>query len=289
MRGNHFLVIIAHPVHGRIMRVRVPRWALHGTAAAALLVAITLVGLGASVGRQASRNASLHAANESLQVGFETLQMTADEREHQLESLSDMAYQVSIAYGLRRESASVEAAYGSEVQPAFYASLSQYDLIREALAESRPDSPMQALLANTTPSVWPVRGHITSGYGMRTDPINGKGSFHPGIDISVPYGTPVVASADGYVLSAAWEGALGHCVKITHGGSGFRTVYGHLKEHFVWPGQSVRRGEVIGLVGRSGRTTGKHLHYEVRYDGLSVNPYRYLNNRERDYETSLAD
>ncbi len=289
MRSNRFLVIIAHPVHGRIMRLQVPSWAFHAIAATALAILITLVGLGSSLSRHLSESDRLVAENDALQRQHESLQITVDERDRQLESLTELAYQVSIAYGFRRDDAEIDAAYGTEAQPAFYASLSQYDLIREALADSRPGSAMQSLLANTTPSIWPVKGHITSSYGSRNDPFNGEGSFHPGLDISAPYATPVVASADGFVSSAEWEGALGHCVKITHGRSGFATVYGHLKEYFVRPGQSVRRGEVIGLVGRSGRTTGKHLHYEVHYRRMNVNPYRYLKNRDRTYETSLAD
>ena len=88
---------------------------------------------------------------------------------------------------------------------------------------------------------------------------------------------------------AKWDGGLGHCIKILHGRNGFLTIYGHLKEYFVREGQRVRRGEVIGLLGSSGRTTGKHVHYEVHYEGLKVNPYKYVRNRDRTYELSLTD
>ncbi len=239
--------------------------------------------------RYQSDNARLLAENDALKQQHEGLQATVEERDRQLGSLAQLAYEVSIAYGFRRNTDEIEAVYGSEAGPAFYASLNRYDLIRDALESPDEGSSMQSLLGNTTPSIWPVKGHITSGYGTRKDPFDGKGTFHPGIDISAPYGSPVMAAADGYVLSAKWGGALGHCVKITHGATGFKTVYGHLKEYFVRSGQAVRRGEIIGLVGRSGRTTGKHLHYEVHYNRMNVNPYRYLQNRTRTYTDSLAD
>lgn len=289
MRGNRFLVILAHPSYGRIKRFSVPHTALHVAFGVAVLALVAAIGLSANYFRQSSQAERLAAENELLQKEFNSLQLTIEERDRQLESLNGLAYQLSIAYGIRRDALEAEAAHGTHLLPAFYASLNQYDLIRDALAESRLGLPMQTVLANTTPSIWPVKGHITSSYGTRQDPFTGQGSFHPGIDISAPYGTPVVATADGHVVSAEWEGALGHCVQIQHGRSGFSTAYGHLKEYFVTPGQSIRRGEVLGLVGTSGRTTGKHLHYEVHLDRMNVNPYRYLRNKERSYSTSLTD
>lgn len=289
MRGNRFLVIIAHPIHGRIKRFHVPHAMLHVVAGITAVALIVAIGLGANYIRNAAENARLVAENIALQEEYDSLLLTVEERDRQLESLSDLAFQISIAYGFTRDTADAETAYAAELIPAYHASLNQYDFIQEALAGSRPGPPMDSLLANTTPSIWPVKGHITSSYGKRQDPFNGNGAFHPGIDLSAPYGSPVIATADGYVISAEWEGGLGHCVKIVHGRNGFRTIYGHLKEYFVRPGQSVRRGEVIGLVGSSGRTTGKHLHYEVHYRRMNVNPYKYLRNRERSYTVSLAD
>ena len=289
MRGNRFLFIIAHPRLGRLMRLKVPAAALHVLAATAAGALIVAIGFGADYFRRAEENARLVAENSTLQEEYDNLLLTVEERDKQLESLSNLAYQISIAYGFKRDENDAEAAFGPELVPAFYASLNQYDLIQDALAGPGLSAPLRSMMANTTPSIWPVKGHITSGYGNRQDPFSGNGAFHPGIDLSAPYGSPVFATADGYVISAEWEGGLGHCVKISHGRNGFRTIYGHLKEYFVRPGQSVRRGEVIGLVGSSGRTTGKHLHYEVHLRRMNVNPYRYLRNRERTYELSLSD
>ena len=289
MVPNRFLVIIAHPLHGRIKRLHVPHSALHVCAGLAVLAMIVAIGLGASYYKQGKEAERLAAENVALQGEYDNLLLTIEERDRQLESLSGLAQQVSIAYGVQRGEGDAEIALGSDLEPVYHASLSQFEQLRTTLAGTNMGVPTSATLVNRTPSIWPVKGRITSSFGSREDPFSGKGVFHPGIDISSTYGAPVVATADGFVVFAKWDGGLGHCVKILHGRNGFRTVYGHLKEYFVRKGQRVRRGEVIGLLGNSGRTTGKHVHYEVHYQGLKVNPYKYLRNRERTYEVSLAD
>lgn len=289
MPRHRFLVHIGHPEHGRITRFQVPHSTLHVLAGLALLATITVIGLVATFVRQSAEAERLVAENSALRSEYDNLLITLDERDQQVRSLSKLAYQVSIAYSIPREGIDAEAAFGTEMEPAFYASLNQYDQLNTVLASSSPGVPSRSLLANSTPTIWPVKGHISSSYGTRQDPFSGKGVFHPGLDISAPPGSPVVATADGYVVYAGWDGGLGHCVKVQHGRNGFRTIYGHLKEYFVREGQMVRRGEVLGHVGSSGRTTGNHVHYEVHYQGMKVNPYKYLRNSERTYEFSLAD
>jgi murein DD-endopeptidase MepM/ murein hydrolase activator NlpD len=126
-------------------------------------------------------------------------------------------------------------------------------------------------------------GPITSGFGQREDPVlgNGEGEFHAGVDISSPNGTPVRATADGLVVTAGFENGYGREIILDHG-HGLKTCYGHLSGFNVLAGQSVVRGEIIGYVGHSGRTTGYHLHYEVRINNTPVNPHKYL-------RTTLAD
>lgn len=289
MVPNRFLVIIAHPLHGRIKRLHIPHLALHVCAGLVLLATIVAIGLGASYYQQSKVAERLTAENVALQAEHDSLLLTIEERDRQLESLSNLAQEVSLAYGIQRGEGDMEFALGSDLEPVYHASLGQFEQLRTTLAGTNMGIPESAMLVNRTPSIWPVKGRITSGFGRREDPFSGQGVFHPGIDIASTYGAPVVATADGYVVFAEWEGGLGHCVKILHGRNGFRTVYGHLKEYFVRVGQRVRRGEVIGLLGNSGRATGKHVHYEVHYDGLKVNPYKYLRNSERTYEVSLAD
>ena len=132
-------------------------------------------------------------------------------------------------------------------------------------------------LGGNVPDMWPILGPITSGFGEREDPIlgMGEGEFHKGIDIGSPDGTPVHAPAAGHVVKAGQGSGYGREIEIDHG-NGVVTVYGHLSGYNVVEGQNVVKGEVIGFVGHSGRTTGSHLHYEVQIRGTAVNPHKYL-------------
>jgi len=130
---------------------------------------------------------------------------------------------------------------------------------------------------NFTPSIMPVRGWISSRYGYRVSPFTGRREFHKGVDIVNRRGTPVVATADGRVKFAGYNGGYGRMVVIDHG-IGLATKYGHLSKIYVKIGDRVVRGQKIGLVGNSGRSTGPHLHYEVVVNGQSVNPVNYFVN-----------
>jgi murein DD-endopeptidase MepM/ murein hydrolase activator NlpD len=122
-------------------------------------------------------------------------------------------------------------------------------------------------------------GPIRSSFGEREDPIlgGGEGEFHTGIDISGPLGTPIHVTADGVVVSVGMENGYGRMVRVDHG-HGLETCYGHMSGFAVTVGQSVSRGEVLGYIGHSGRTTGNHVHYEVRIHNTPVNPHKYLQN-----------
>ncbi len=127
-----------------------------------------------------------------------------------------------------------------------------------------------------TPSIWPVDGKLESGFGGRRNPFGGSSyEFHDGQDIVVPAGTPVVAGAKGIATFVGWQNGYGRLVVIDHGG-GLTTRYGHLSEFDVEQGHQVSRGEFIGRVGSTGRSTGPHLHYEVRINDNPVNPMQYL-------------
>lgn len=132
-------------------------------------------------------------------------------------------------------------------------------------------------LASSKPDMWPVMGPINSGFGQREDPVlgGGTGEFHKGVDIGAPEGTPVHAPASGRVVKAGMGNGYGREIEIDHG-NGIRTVYGHLHGWAVTAGQYVAKGQVIGYVGHSGKTTGNHLHYEVQVRGAAVNPHPYL-------------
>jgi len=128
------------------------------------------------------------------------------------------------------------------------------------------------------PSARPLRDNVafTSGYGIRSDPFRGRAAMHAGIDLAGPLGTPIHATADGIVGRAEYNnGGYGNLVEINHG-QGIQTRYGHLSRSVARPGQRVRRGELIGYMGSTGRSTGSHLHYEVRIDGRAVNPLPFM-------------
>ncbi len=153
-------------------------------------------------------------------------------------------------------------------------------LDRSALLGRRLDTVEQVIGEQSdklarVPSILPVHGLLGSGFAWRRHPFTGRRQFHRGLDISAPEGTPIVAPADGIVVKTERNGGYGKVLYISHG-NGIVTRFGHLLEYKTHPGQKVRRGEVIALVGSTGRSTGPHLHYEVLVGGQQVNPQNYL-------------
>ena len=136
------------------------------------------------------------------------------------------------------------------------------------------------------PSMKPVKGaNFTSGYGVRSDPFRGRAAMHGGIDLAGPVGTEIYATADGIVSRSGWNsGGYGNLVEVNHG-KGIQTRYGHLSKVLVQPGTRVKRGQLVGLMGSTGRSTGSHLHYEVRIDGKAVNPIPFM--QSSDYLVSV--
>lgn len=131
------------------------------------------------------------------------------------------------------------------------------------------------ILLAATPSIMPVRGYPSDRFGHRSDPFTGMNDYHPGIDISAPKGTKVIASADGLVVFAGRRLGYGKLVNVEHG-FGISTRYGHLDRYVVKKGQRVKKGDIIGYVGTTGRATGSHLHYEVRLRNQPLNPLRFF-------------
>jgi murein DD-endopeptidase MepM/ murein hydrolase activator NlpD len=135
----------------------------------------------------------------------------------------------------------------------------------------------QSQLLSSTPSIAPVRGILTDGFGGRSDPFTGEPGTHNAVDISSAVGQAVRAPADGIVVKSEWANGYGNVIYISHG-YGYSTRYGHLSAYNVKPGAHVRRGDIIGYVGSTGRSTGPHLHYEVRLNNNPVNPLAYILN-----------
>jgi murein DD-endopeptidase MepM/ murein hydrolase activator NlpD len=147
--------------------------------------------------------------------------------------------------------------------------------LERRLSYVRVDVERQEKLAGATPSIWPTIGWLTSSFGRRRDPFTGNRAFHQGLDISTARGQEVYATANGTVESAAYTGEYGNLIVVRHD-FGLTTRYGHLSKFNVRPGQTVRRGEVIGFVGSTGRSTASHLHYEILANGKLINPLPLL-------------
>ena len=152
--------------------------------------------------------------------------------------------------------------------------------LEDRLQTVRTDVDKRNQLAAATPSIWPTHGWLSSSMGNRADPFTGEKDFHPGLDISADKGDPVYATADGKVVNASAAGNYGNLVILDHG-YGLETRYGHLSAFKVEPGQTVKRGDLVGLVGSTGRATSSHLHYEVRANGRILNPLQLLLNPRR--------
>jgi murein DD-endopeptidase MepM/ murein hydrolase activator NlpD len=232
---------------------------------------------------------NLRTEREALKTQNRSLENVVTTTNAKLDSLQSLASEVALTYGFgqARRPHFPEAAMAlatqsnSTLESSYRASLYAFNIIRNSsLVPSRQSRPM-AMFPNTdlgretVPSIWPVRGQITEGFGQRLDPFSGEGVFHSGVDISTPYGTRVESSADGIILLAGLESGYGNEIVVDHG-FGMTTKYGHLSKIFVVVGQEVKRGQVIGAVGMTGRTTGPHLHYEVIVNDTPVNPMKYL-------------
>ncbi len=147
--------------------------------------------------------------------------------------------------------------------------------LNEDLSQLKEDVQDYKLEQAATPSIWPARGRVTSGFGPRASPFSGRREFHYGIDIAAPRGTPLYAAADGRIAVATYRRGMGNTITIEHG-YGYRTLYAHLSGFAVREGQAVVKGELIGYMGSTGFSTGPHLHYEVHVNGVAVDPRGFL-------------
>jgi murein DD-endopeptidase MepM/ murein hydrolase activator NlpD len=281
MKQHYFVVVLAHSLHGRLRRIHIPHHALYVVLGLALLGSVSLFGMVSSYLRMYGKVASFNSLREevaALRDQNHELQMENNRKAAQLASLQLMASEVSLALGLKRhlEGADDIASEGPLV-PSYNESIEEYNFLKSASFSRVQRNYPRTWLKNVIPSQWPVMGQIISRYGDRTDPFSGEGGFHSGIDITARTGTPVYAAADGIVHSAQYSGRYGRLIVIDHG-SGITTWYAHLSQFQVLAGEEIRRGQLIGYSGASGRVSGPHLHFEVRQGGNPVNPSRFLSN-----------
>ncbi|MBI4465820.1 MAG: peptidoglycan DD-metalloendopeptidase family protein [Acidobacteria bacterium] len=290
MQKQHYTLVFVHDARGRIRKLKLPSYLVSAILVAVLIGAGTLLAGVASYAHLLLRvtgTSQLRAEREQLRQRNRALQATYAQTRERLDTLESLANEVAATYGLLRlrrtpfgtvEAASLEVAPQDE----FRDTLARYHYLqRNATAVTlyasgaRPLPGQDLTQLSYTPSLWPVRGQVTAGFGDRLDPFNGEGSFHSGVDISAPYGEAVRAAADGFVVWLEPRSGSGRLVVIDHG-AGITTWYAHLSRFSAYLGQSVQRGQVIAYVGTSGRTTGPHLHYEVHLYDAPVNPWRFL-------------
>jgi murein DD-endopeptidase MepM/ murein hydrolase activator NlpD len=283
MKQEYFVVVLAHSLRGRLRRVHIPHQAVYVVLALAAFGCFSVFGFVASYARMAFKVANYNALKreaDGLRTRYQNLQKVVSETKVQMASLQLYAKEVSVAYGIKQklEGPSDISAEGKLV-PSFAESMEDYSYLRSVDKLALPGRASRRFLAvKAQPSLWPVDGRLMSGFAQRTDPFSGEGAFHKGVDISAPTGTPVRSTADGIVIQAEpVAGGYGRLVRIDHGGD-VQTYYAHLSHISVREGQEVRRGDIVGMVGSTGRVTAPHLHYEVRLGGAPVNPYRYLAN-----------
>jgi murein DD-endopeptidase MepM/ murein hydrolase activator NlpD len=281
MKQEYFVVVLAHSLRGRLRRIHIPHQAVYAILVLALLGCFSVFGFVASYARMAWKVANYNALRreaDNLRSRYQTLLKTTNEKESQLATLQLLAKEMTVAYGIKQKlEGPSDISHEGKLVPTFSESLRDYDFLRRARTldlASKPSRRLAALM-HVIPSIYPVEGRFMDPFGQRTDPFSGEGAFHKGIDISAPTGTPVHVTADGVVVFAAMESGFGRLIVVDHGG-GMQTYYAHLSRFLVYAGQEVRRGDEIGEVGRSGRTTAPHLHYEVHLGGNAVNPASYL-------------
>ena len=228
----------------------------------------------AEMSRLRAENAQLRHVNQSFESSIKSLQT-------KLTTSEDRTRQLAIMAGLENLGSGADVGVGGGTPldgaapgdlHAMHSRAGQLNGMLDAI-QAKLGERVRAI--SSTPTIAPVRGILTSGFGTRSDPMTHGPGLHQGVDIAAAAGQPVYAAADGLVMLAGTATGYGEAIYLAHGFS-ISTRYGHLSEIDVHPGQRVHRGEMIGRVGSTGRSTGSHLHYEVRLDGNPVNPMAYI-------------
>lgn len=297
MRSPKYTVLIANRQTGAVRRLTVVR----RPAVLILLVILVLpvlIGLGARWSGQAEMTRLAQQA-EALRIENESYREATGELAAQISTLqtaiTELGEDAQLDPAARRAIDNLPAlvrnrAMGrggtAPVPPTVASSLTSPDnplgilqgllgSLEARLVSVRSGIDRQQALAAATPSIWPVVGYLSSMFGNRPDPFTGGRDFHPGLDISANAGTPIRATADGVVESAGYAGSYGNAVVLRHG-FGLSTRYGHMSRVAAVPGLKVRRGDVIGYVGSTGRATSAHLHYEILLNGRTLDPLNLL-------------
>lgn len=291
MRKRYYIMFVARDSEGELVKMPIPLHYLYMFIAGALIGMLTITGMAGSYTRmlvKVARFNQLRSENEAISRNYNKLEEVTHEKDVQVASLGSLASDVSALYGLKNQPDLRPAATEAVADQEITHSIDQLAILKNTAMSGVAGAGIAASYNHfgtiTTsdwarlaeaPSLWPVEGVITGSFGERIDPFNGEGAFHTGVDISTPYGTPIIAPADGIVRATSFINGYGRTVILDHG-HGITTLFAHMSGYAVGEGESVHRGDVIGYVGSSGRSTGSHLHYEVRIHDTPVNPHKYL-------------
>jgi len=289
LQKRFYILFVARGDDGQLRKISIPVHYLYVFVVGAAIGFLSLTGIASSYTRmllKVSRYNQLRTEKDQLKDNYSRLEQVAKERDVQVASLGSLAGEVSALYGLKQQTTLVTATTEQIQDADVTSSLDQLHALRTSalsgatmvgltMGLTRNATTADWFRANAAPNLWPVEGQVTGSFGERIDPFNGEGAFHSGVDIGSSYGHPIIAPADGVVTFTDQLGGYGKAIMIDHG-NGISTRYGHLSGFAVTAGQAVHRGDVIGYVGASGRSTGPHLHYEVRINDTPVNPYKYL-------------
>lgn len=298
MQEKHYTLLVVPDVPGNVKRLKLSQRVLKVLMGAGLAAVIIFIAMGVVSFVSIQRLSELHRLQRENQGQREQLLVFSskiDDLKQTLDRVNEFDAKLRVITSAGDRPAALPGAggptsedqiglSGSGTDGSFLMEKMQRDLDELSLAARNEERSIQELssffqdqrsLLAATPSIWPTRGWVTSNFGSRTSPFTGEPAVHEGLDIATGIGTWVKSSADGIVTFAGVKGGYGKIVVIDHG-YGLSSRYGHLSEVHVAPGQRVRRGDRVGNVGNTGRSTGPHLHYEVRVNNLPVNPRRYF-------------
>ena len=282
MRKRFYIMLVARNTEGELLKIPIPLHYVYVFIAGALIGMLTITGMAGSYTRmlvKAQHYNQLRNEKEALKSQYSQLEQIAQQNQLQAQSLSSLAGEVSALYGLKPDPALEEDDPASASLQQFYAlrmtAMTGAASIGIGMGDTKEASLRDWMRLASAPTLWPVQGRISASFGERIDPFSGEGAFHRGMDISAEVGTRIIAPADGVVQYADIMNGYGRAVVLDHG-NGVTTLYGHLSGFAVSPGETIHRGDTLGYVGSSGRSTGPHLHYEVRIFNTPVNPHKYL-------------
>jgi murein DD-endopeptidase MepM/ murein hydrolase activator NlpD len=296
MARSFYTFIMVPDASSRLRKLKLPAHALHALGMIGVLSFLVAVGLGFSYMKMAFKSADydkLQAENTNLKVQKKNLEVAAvklGEKLNNIESIfADIRNLVENDSLTKRGKLNAPGVGGSRVDYPTAELLGSanlkdgIDLLKDRTTEMESQLTLlqgiaqkKASIRRITPTIWPVKGNVTSNFGSRTDPFNGEvAETHLGLDISSLFGTQVHSPADGKIIYAQRQAAYGNLIIIDHG-NGLTTRMGHLSRFNVKVGQKIRKNDIVGYVGTTGRSTAPHLHYEVRLNDRPVNPRNYL-------------